>query len=71
MQPNSERQQAIVDLLSLPDPPDLRRSHRLTVEGSPDRHQLLPALAAVFVQARMLELQEREALRREIGRRQN
>ena len=68
MQPNSERWQAIVDLLSLPDPPDLRRSHRLTVEGRPDRHRLLPSLAAVFVQARILESREREALRREIGR---
>jgi hypothetical protein len=58
-----ERRQAIVDLLSLPDTPDLHRSHRLTVEGRPDRYQLLPHLAAVFVQARLLDLQEREGLR--------
>jgi hypothetical protein len=49
--------------LSLPDTPDLHRSHRLTVEGRPDRYQLLPHLAAVFVQARLLDLQEREGLR--------
>jgi hypothetical protein len=67
MEPNSERRQAIVELLSIPDPPDLHRSHRVTVDGSPDRHQLLPSLAAAFVQSRLLELREREALRRETG----
>jgi hypothetical protein len=63
MQVNIERQQAIIDLLSLPDTPDLHRSHRLTVEGRQDRYQMLPHLAAVFVQAKLLDLQEREALR--------
>jgi hypothetical protein len=68
MEPNSERRQAIVELLSLPDPPDLHRSHRLTVDGSPDRHRLWPSLAAAFVQAKLLELREREALRSVAGR---
>jgi hypothetical protein len=63
VQPDIERRQAIVELLSMPDSPDLHRSHRLTVEGRPDRHQLVPQLAAAFVQARLLDLREREALR--------
>jgi hypothetical protein len=68
MQPDIERRQAIAELLSLPDGPGLHRSHRLTVEGKPDRHQMLPYLAAAFVQARLLELGEREALRRNNSR---
>jgi hypothetical protein len=64
MQLDLERRQAIIDLLSLPDTPDLHRSHRLTFEGKQDRHQMLPHLAAVFVQAKLLDLREREDQRR-------
>ena len=58
-----ERRQAIVDLLSIPDAPHLRRSHRLTLPGKPDRHRLVPVLAAAFVQQKLLELREGEAAR--------
>ena len=56
-----ERRQAIVELLSIPDAPSLRRGHRLILPGKPDRHQLVPSLAAAFVQQKLLELHEREA----------
>lgn len=56
---DTDRRQALVDLLSLPDSPDLHRGHRLTVEGRSDRYQLLPYLAASFVQAKLVELCER------------
>jgi len=56
-----ERRQAIVELLSIPDAPSLRRGHRLTLPGKPDRHQLVPFLAAAFVQQKLLELHERES----------
>jgi hypothetical protein len=57
-----ERRQAIVDLLSIPDPAPLRRGHRFVLPGKPDRHQQLPLLAAAFVQQKLLELREREDL---------
>ena len=59
MQPDIERRQAICELLSLPDAPDLCRGHRRTIEGTPARYQLVPHLAAAFIQARLLELRER------------
>ena len=52
------KRQALIDLLSLPDTPDIRRGHRLTMEGHPDRFDLLPRLAASFVQQHMLEQEE-------------
>ena len=55
-----ERRLAIADLLAQPDPPDLgRRGHRVRVEGKPDRFNLLPVLAAAFVQQKLLSLHER------------
>lgn len=59
MQPDTERRQAICELLSLPDAPDLRRGHRRTLEGTPVRFQLVPQLTAAFIQAKLLELRER------------
>jgi hypothetical protein len=58
-----ERRQAIVDLLSIPDGPYLRRSHRLTLAGKPERFELVPRLAAIFVQQKLLDLRERDAAR--------
>ncbi|MGE0593577.1 MAG: hypothetical protein AB7G23_06170 [Vicinamibacterales bacterium] len=51
-----ERRQALVELLAQPDAPDMKRGHRLRLAGRPDRHQLLPMLAAAYVQSRLLEL---------------
>jgi hypothetical protein len=57
-----ERRLAIADLLAQPDPPDLgRRGYRLRVEGKPERFDLVPQLAAVFVQRKLLSLHERRA----------
>lgn len=62
MQLDIERRLAIADLLAQPDPTDLGpRRTRLCLEGKPDRFDLLPLLAAAFVQQRMLELHERRA----------
>jgi hypothetical protein len=59
-----DRRQALVDLLSRPDSPDLHhRGNRITVEGRSDRYQMLPYLAASFVQAKLTELGEREQWR--------
>jgi hypothetical protein len=58
MRSDLERRQALIDLLSMPDSPDLHRGHRLTFEGREDRHHLAPGLAAVFVQTKLLELLE-------------
>lgn len=57
-----ERRLAIADLLARPDPPDLaRRTHRLRFEGKPDRFEMVPRLAAAFVQQKLLFLHERRA----------
>ena len=57
-----ERRLAIADLLAQPDPPDLaRRTHRLRLEGKPDRFEMVPLLAAAFVQQKLLFLHERRA----------
>jgi hypothetical protein len=62
MDSNIERRLAIVDLLSRPDSPDLHRGHRLILEGKADRYRIVPQLASVFIQAKLLELCERRAL---------
>jgi hypothetical protein len=54
-----ERRLAIAALLAQPDPPELRRAHRLTLAGKPERFALVPQLSAVFVQAKLLALHER------------
>jgi hypothetical protein len=62
MQLDVERRLAIADLLAQPDPPDLgRRGHRVRVEGKPDRFNLVPMLAAAFVQQKLLTLHERRS----------
>lgn len=54
-----ERRLAIAALLAQPDPPELRRAHRLRFAGKPERFALVPQLSAVFVQAKLLALHER------------
>jgi hypothetical protein len=62
MQLDIERRLALAELLAQPDPTDLApRRTRLCLEGKPDRFDLLPLLAAAFVQRHMLELHERRA----------
>jgi hypothetical protein len=56
-----ERRLAIAELLAQPDPPELQRGHRLRFDGKPDRHEWVPVLSAVFVQNKLLALQERRA----------
>jgi len=51
-----ERRQAIIDLLSIPNSPDLHRGNRLKLEGRADRYHLVPNLAAAFVQSKLLEM---------------
>jgi hypothetical protein len=58
---DSERRLAIVELLAQPDPPELRRGYRVRLEGKSDRYDQVPMLSAAFVQAKLLELQERRA----------
>jgi hypothetical protein len=53
------RRQALYELLTTPDPPDLHRGFVLRLEGKPDRHQLLEQLAAAFVRAKLTEIQAR------------
>jgi hypothetical protein len=57
---DAERRHALVALLSLPDSPDLRRGHRRTVEGRPDRFEMVPHLASTFIQAKLLEFRDRD-----------
>ena len=54
-----ERRLAIAALLAQPDPPELRRAHRLRLAGKPERFALVPQLSAVFVQTKLLALHER------------
>ena len=60
MQCDLERRVAIAKLLAQDDPPELpRRGHCVRVEGKPDRYRLLPQLSAVYVQQKVLALDER------------
>ena len=54
------RRQALYELLTTPDPPDLHRGFVLRLEGKPDRHQLLQQLADAFVRAKLMEIQARD-----------
>lgn len=56
---DTERRQALIDLMSLADAPEMRRGHHRTLEGRADRHLMLRDLAARFVQWHMIELEER------------
>ena len=58
MEPNFERRLAIAELLAHPDPPELRRGHRLRFEGKPDRYSLVQSVSAVYLQKKLLELQD-------------
>lgn len=58
-EPQLEKRQALIDLLALPDSPDLRRGHHVTIEGRSDRHRIVPHLAAMFIQQHMVEMEER------------
>lgn len=58
---DTEKRQALIDLLSLPDTPDLHRGHHLTVEGRADRFSIVHHLAASFVQWHQLQRDERAA----------
>ena len=58
MHSDMERRQAIIDLLSKPDTPDLHRGHRLTLEGRSDRYRLVRDLAMVFVQTKLSEIHD-------------
>ncbi len=53
------RRVALHELLSMPDPPDLHRGHSVPLEGKPDRHNLLPLLAAAFAREKVLEFRRR------------
>jgi hypothetical protein len=57
------RREALCELLSLRDEFDALRSHRLVLEGRTDRHNQLPRLASVYMQARLNELRDRASLR--------
>ena len=60
MEFNFERRAAIAELLAQADPPELpRRGHRVRVDGKPERYALLPQLSALYVQRKLLALEER------------
>ena len=58
---DSEKRQALIDLLALPDAPDLHRGHHQTVEGRADRYEMLHDLAANFVQWHHIQREEHAA----------
>ena len=53
-----ERSVAICELLAIADPPELRRAHVARIEGKPERFTLISHLTGVFVQSKLLELEE-------------
>lgn len=62
MDSNISRRVALYELLSMPDPPELHRGSVLRLPGKPDRHELLPALAAAFARVKVLEFRQRAIL---------
>ena len=56
------RRLALFELLAKPDPPDLHRGFVARLEGKPDRHELLPLLAAAFAEQKLMEIRRRTAL---------
>lgn len=57
MQTDTERQAAILELMAMPDPPDLEpRCHVLTVEGHPQRFELIQDLRSIAAEYRRQEL---------------
>ena len=60
MRNDFERRLAIAELLAQSDPPELpRRSHRVRLNGKPERYALLPWLSALFLQEQSQALEER------------
>jgi hypothetical protein len=53
------RRVALYQLLAMPDPPELHRGNTRTMDGKPDRHEMLPVLAAAFARGKMLEFRIR------------
>ncbi len=62
MDSDINRRVALYELLAMPDPPDLHRGNVPRLEGKPDRHELLPALAAAFARGKLLEFRQRKDL---------
>ena len=60
------RREALCELLSLRDPFDALRGHRLVLEGRADRHNQLPRLASIYMQSKLGELRDRAALRDDV-----
>ena len=59
-----QRRIALTELMAAPDPPELKhRGHRQRFEGRPDRYEMLPTLAMLFAQTRLIEFQERAEYR--------
>ena len=58
-----ERRIALTELMAAPDPPELKRGNRQRFEGRPDRYEMLPVLAMLFAQTRLIEFQERASYR--------
>jgi hypothetical protein len=53
------RRVALYQLLAMPDPPELHRGNTRVMDGKPDRHEILPVLAAAFARGKMLEFRIR------------
>ncbi len=62
-----ERRIALTELMAVPDPPELKRGHRRRFEGRPDRYKLLPTLAMLFAQTRLIEFHERASYGAAVG----
>lgn len=62
MESNIARRVALCELLAMPDPPELHRGSVPRLPGKPDRHELLPMLAASFARIKVLEFRQRAIL---------
>ena len=58
------RRDALVELMSRQDDFDHLRRSRVVAEGSPVRHELVQKLAATYIQATLLEIEEARRERR-------
>lgn len=63
----AQRSAAICELLATPDPPELRRAHVARLEGKPERFALISHLTGVFVQSKLLALEEIRRAKRTDG----
>ena len=57
------RRVALYQLLDMPDPPGMHRGNVVRLEGKPDRHDILPILAAAYARSRLLEVRQRDLLK--------